>query len=415
MWNMVDLNYLLPRGSGVPYNRRRIEDGRCDSIAKTKSIILLEDGKYFTGIPCGARGVRTGEIVFNTSMTGYQEILTDPSYKGQIVTMTYPLIGNYGVNAEDVESTGPQVEGFIVRECCRYPSNWRATSSLEEYMVKHDVVGVEEVDTRALTRHIRSAGAMKCIISSEDTDLSWLKRELEEVPDIMGRDLVREVTCTEPHLWECDRQLHAGSGALPRVAKHDGRPLKVVAYDCGIKRNILRILCSLGCEITLVPASTSASHILRMGPDGIIISNGPGDPRGVPYLVEEVRKLVGVKPLFGICLGHQILGLALGGTTYKLKFGHRGANQPVKDLRQGNILRTAQNHGFCVDKDSLEGIVKPTFVNLNDGTLEGMHHLRYPLYSVQFHPEYSPGPRDAVYLFKEFIEDMRNGRGDRRA
>ncbi|MDY6797033.1 MAG: glutamine-hydrolyzing carbamoyl-phosphate synthase small subunit [Actinomycetota bacterium] len=380
-----------------------------------EAVVLLEDGRYFTGTPCGARGVRMGEIVFNTSMTGYQEILTDPSYKGQIVTMTYPLIGNYGVNHEDMESEGPHVEAFVMRECCRYPSNWRSTGSLEEYMTEHDVVGIEGVDTRAVTRHIRSAGAMKCIISSEDTELSWLKGELERVPDIIGRDLVKEVTCRESHQWECDRQLHPGSGALPYVEEHDGHPLKVVAYDCGIKSNTLRILCSLGCHTMLVPASTTASQVLKMGPDGIIISNGPGDPRGVPYLIEEVGKLIGGKPLFGICLGHQILGLALGGTTYKLKFGHRGANQPVKDLRQGNILITAQNHGFCVDKDSLEGVVKPTFVNLNDGTLEGMHHLRYPLYSVQFHPEYSPGPRDAVYLFKEFIDDMRNGRGESHA
>lgn len=359
--------------------------------------------------------MRTGEIVFNTGMTGYQEILTDPSYKGQVVTMTYPLIGNYGVNEEDVESGGPQVEGFVVRECCRRPSNWRATRSLDEYLREHGVVGVEGVDTRAVTRHIRSLGAMMCIVSTEDADLADLRRMLEEAPPYVGTDLVEKVTCPEPYRWEDPSLPSMGRGVMPEAEGGGGRPLKVVAYDCGVKRNILRILAALGCEVTVVPADTPASRVLQLGPDGIFLSNGPGDPSAVTYLVEEVAKLVGVKPLFGICLGHQILGLALGGRTYKLKFGHRGANQPVKDLRRGNILITAQNHGFCVDEDSIASEALPTFVNLNDGTLEGFRHRRYPAYSVQFHPEDSPGPHDAVYLFGDFIRDMRAGRGEGRA
>lgn len=380
-----------------------------------KAVILLQDGRYFTGTPFGARGVRTGELVFNTSMAGYQEILTDPSYKGQIVTMTYPLIGNYGVNEEDVESCGPQVEGFVVRECCRYPSNWRATRSLDEYLSEHGIVGVEGVDTRAVTRHIRSLGAMMCVACNEDADLAELKRILDEAPPYVGVDLVKEVTCQEPYRWEDPRVPPMGRGVMPEVSGKGERPLHVVAYDCGIKRNILRILAALGCRVTVVPASTSASKVLQLGPDGVFLSNGPGDPAAVTYLIEEVAKLVGVKPIFGICLGHQILGLALGGRTFKLKFGHRGANQPVKDLRRGNILITAQNHGFCVDLESIASEVEPTFINLNDDTLEGFRHRRYPAYSVQFHPEDSPGPHDAVYLFGDFIRDMRAGRGEAHA
>ncbi len=377
-----------------------------------KAVILLEDGKYFTGTPFGARGTRTGELVFNTSMTGYQEILTDPSYKGQIVTMTYPLIGNYGVNGEDLESPFPRVEGFIVRECCRYPSNWRCTQTLDDYLAQHGVVGVEGIDTRAVTRHIRSLGAKMCIISSEDTDLASLKRKLDEAPDYVEQDFVAQVTCREPHLWEDSRVPPMTRGALPSLTGAGKRPLRVVAYDCGIKANIMRILVKMGCEVIVVPADTTASRVLQMGPDGIFISNGPGDPAAVTYLIDEISKLVGVKPIFGICLGHQILGLALGGSTFKLKFGHRGANQPVKDLRNGNIVITAQNHGFCVDLGPIAKETEPTFVNLNDGTLEGFRHRRYPAYSVQFHPEVSPGPHDAFYLFGDFIRDMLAKRGD---
>jgi carbamoyl-phosphate synthase small subunit len=377
-----------------------------------RSIILLEDGKYFTGVPFGATGVCTGELVFNTSMMGYQEILTDPSYKGQVVTMTYPLIGNYGVNGEDTESSHPQVEGFVVRECCRYPSNWRSIQSLDEYLRDNDIMGIEGVDTRAVTLHIRSRGAMKCILSSEDADLKSLKDELEQAPGIVGIDLVKEVTCEAPYKWEDKRIPPMGAGVLPAASGDGKRPLRVVAYDCGIKRNILRILAALGCEVIVVPASETAEAVLEREPDGIFLSNGPGDPEGVPYLAEQLQRLLGVKPVFGICLGHQILGLALGGRSFKLKFGHRGANQPVKDLRRGNILITAQNHGFCIDLENIANQIEPTFVNLNDETLEGFRHRDYPAYSVQFHPEDSPGPHDAVYLFGDFLKDMRVARGD---
>ncbi len=377
-----------------------------------KAVVLLEDGKYFEGTSCGAPGERVGEIVFNTSMTGYQEILTDPSYKGQVVTMTYPLIGNYGVNPVDSESSGPHVEGFILRECCRRPSNWRATQSLPEYLVEHGIIGVEGVDTRAVTRHIRSLGAKKCIVSTEDTDLKSLRDRLDAAPGIVGVNLVREVTCRSPYCWESEWP-DLGAGILPEIPQEIEPQLHVVAYDCGIKRNILRILSALGCRVTVVPADTTATEVRRLAPDGIFISNGPGDPAAVTATIEATRDLLGFRPIFGICLGHQILGMAFGGFTYKLKFGHRGANQPVKDLRHGNILITAQNHGFAVDLDSVAEVAEATFVNLNDGTSEGMRHKALPVYSVQFHPEDSPGPHDAVYLFGDFIRDMCAGRAER--
>lgn len=380
-----------------------------------KAVILLEDGKHFTGKSFGASGERTGEMVFNTSMTGYQEILTDPSYKGQIINMTYPLIGNYGVNGEDLESEVPQVEGFVVKECCRTPSNWRSTMALGDYLEENGIVGIEGIDTRAMTLHLRSRGAMQAIISTEDTDLASLKDRLGRSPGIIGIDLVKEVTCDQPYTWSDARIPPMGRGVMPESSGAGERPLRVVAYDCGIKRNILRILTALGCEVTVVPASTRASKILEMGADGVFLSNGPGDPEGVPYLIEEVHKLLSVKPIFGICLGQQILGLAMGGSTYKLKFGHRGANQPVKDLRSGRILITSQNHGFCVDHETISEVAEPIFTNLNDGTLEGMRHRIYPVYAVQYHPENSPGPHDAVYLFGEFIRSMWAKRGEARA
>jgi carbamoyl-phosphate synthase small subunit len=286
---------------------------------------------------------------------------------------------------------------------------------LGAYLEEHGIIGIEGIDTRAMTLHLRSRGAMSAIISTEDTDLASLKDRLQRAPGIVGVDLVREVTCEEPYTWNDARIPPMGHGILPDVSGAGERPLHVVAFDCGIKRNILRILSALGCEVTVVPASTRASKILEMATDGIFLSNGPGDPEGVPYLIEEVRKLLSVKPIFGICLGQQILGLALGGRTYKLKFGHRGANQPVKDLRSGRILITAQNHGFCVDIDTISEVAEPTFSNLNDGTLEGMRHRIYPVYSVQYHPEDSPGPHDAVYLFGDFIRAMWAKRGDARA
>jgi carbamoyl-phosphate synthase small subunit len=358
-----------------------------------KGILALEDGLCFEGTSFGARGERFGEIVFNTSMTGYQEILTDPSYRGQIVTMTYPLIGNYGVNEEDVESGKPQVEGFVVKEASRIVSNWRAKMGLPEYLKKNGVIGIEGIDTRALTKHIRSKGAMKAVISTEDLNKDSLVKKAKDSPGLIGRDLVKEVTCKQSYVY-------CGKG------KH-----KVTVLDCGLKRSILENLAKNDCKVTVVPADTSAREILRSKPDGVLLSNGPGDPSAVKYVIETTKELIGSKiPIFGICLGQQILGLALGGKTYKLKFGHRGANQPVKDLRTGKVDITSQNHGFSVDIGTLpKGEVVLTHVNLNDNTAEGMKHKVLPIFSVQYHPEASPGPHDARYLFRRF-KDMMEGK-----
>lgn len=352
--------------------------------------IALEDGTIFEGISFGAPGERTGEVVFNTSMTGYQEILTDPSYKGQMVTMTYPLIGNYGVNKEDIESSQPQVEGFIVKECSRITSNWRAEQSLEDYLKENDIIGVEGIDTRALTKHIRIAGAMKAVISTQDSDSRSLIEKAKASPGLVGRDLVKEVTSKESYDWN-----------------NDGK-YRVVVIDCGVKYNILRELAKKGCQVRVVTARTTADEILKFKPDGLLVSNGPGDPAGVPYVVKTVKQLLGQLPIFGICLGQQILGLAFGGQTYKLKFGHHGGNHPVKDLRTGKVAITVQNHGFCVDIESLrKDEVEITHINLNDQTLEGMRNKKLPIFSVQFHPEASPGPHDAGYLFNQFVEMMK--------
>lgn len=358
-----------------------------------KAIIALEDGTIFKGKSFGAKGERSAEIIFNTSMTGYQEILTDPSYKGQFVIMTYPLIGNYGINSEDVESRRPFIEGFIVRENSRISSNWRSQKSLSEYLKEHNILGIEEVDTRALTRHIRLEGAMKAVISTEDLDEKRLVKRARKSAGLIGRDLVKKVTLQKTQHWS-------------KRGKY-----KVVVVDCGVKFNILRELVNNNCQVIVVPAKTEAVDILKMKPDAILLSNGPGDPAGVPYVVETVKELLGKLPIFGICFGHQMLGLALGGRTYKLKFGHHGANHPVKDLMTGRISITVQNHGFCVDIDSLnKKDIKITHINLNDKTLEGIRHKRLPIFSVQFHPEASPGPHDAKYLFKEFIKMIENSK-----
>ncbi len=375
-----------------------------------RALVVLEDGTTFEGTSFGDFGERTGEIVFNTSMTGYQEILTDPSYKGQIVIMTYPLIGNYGVNAEDMESEMPQVEGFVVKEYSEYHSNWRGKTSLRAFLEKYEVVGIEGVDTRALTRHIRTAGAMKAIISTEDLSRRRLLEKVKVTPSLIGRDLVREVTCTKPYCWSPapneDQWLRTLPDENPNPVHRDA-VFSVVAMDFGLKRSILKMLHAHGCTITVVPAYTSAGEILSYGPDGIFLSNGPGDPEGVPYAVDTAKALISQKPIYGICLGHQILGLAMGGKTFKLKFGHRGANQPVKDLKTDRVSITTQNHGFCVDMTSLDKrAIEVTSINLNDGTLEGMRHRWLPVYSVQFHPEASPGPHDAGYLFQDFVQDM---------
>jgi carbamoyl-phosphate synthase small subunit len=355
--------------------------------------IALEDEAVFEGYSFGATGERYGEVVFNTSMTGYQEILTDPSYKGQIVAMTYPLIGNYGVNSDDVESRKIFLEGFVVKECSRIVSNWRSQKRLDEYLKENNIIGIEGIDTRALTRHIRLQGAMKAAISTEDLDDKSLIKKAKDSPGLIGRDLVREVTSESIHCWS-------------KKGKY-----KVVVVDCGVKFNILRELVNNRCEVIVVPAKIAPDQILEMKPDGILLSNGPGDPAGVPYVVNNVKALIGKLPVFGICLGHQMLGLAFGGKTYKLKFGHHGANHPVKDLRTGKISITVQNHGFCVDIDSLnKKDIEITHINLNDNTLEGMRHKNLPIFSVQFHPEASAGPHDAGYLFREFVEMMEQNR-----
>jgi len=355
-----------------------------------KAVLALEDGTIFYGSSFGAEGECLGEIVFNTSMTGYQEILTDPSYKGQIVTMTYPLIGNYGVNFEDVEARRPFVEGFVVREYSKLASNWRSKKSLADYLKENNIPAIEGVDTRELTLRIRERGAMKAILSTVDFERESLLKKLEEFPGLVGRDLVKEVVFPKPYEWN----------------KKKSNKYKVVVLDCGVKFNILRSLAENNCYVIVVPAYTPAKEILSFKPDGLLLSNGPGDPAPIAYAIKTTQELIGKLPIFGICLGHQILGLAFGGRTYKLKFGHHGGNHPVKDLRTGKVYITVQNHGFCVDIDSLPKEMEITHINLNDQTLEGMRHKKLPIFSVQFHPEASPGPHDAKYLFGEFIKLM---------
>ena len=370
-----------------------------------KAILLLEDDTVFEGNSFGAKGQKCGEVVFNTSMTGYQEILTDPSYNEQIITMTYPLIGNYGTNQSDWESRKIFASGFIVKENCSYPSNWRNKDSLSDYLESNNVIGLEGIDTRKLVKHIRTQGAMKGIISSTDLNIDKLKKKLANYPGLVGRDIVKDVTVKKQYSWD-----KAVIDVLNGNEQKPEKKYKVAAFDFGIKHNILRLLCTYGCDVQVVPADMSATEVLKQKPDGVFLSNGPGDPAPVSYAIETVKKLLGKLPIFGICLGHQILSLALGGKTYKLKFGHRGANHPVKNLQTGKIEITSQNHGFCVDIDSLKNKdIELTHLNLNDDTVEGIQCEKLAAFSVQYHPEASPGPHDADYLFKTFIELMDKG------
>ena len=370
-----------------------------------KAILALEDGRLFEGRAFGASGTTTGEICFNTSMTGYQEVITDPSYRGQIVAMTYPQIGNYGVTPEDAESAGPHVRGFVIGELSPVASNWRSRQTLPDYFAEHGVLGIEHVDTRALTKHLRSLGAMRACLTTELSSEAAIATA-QAAPSMEGMDYVQEVSTPANYAWEADSRRFALSNAstghlenyleLPPV-KH-----RIVAFDFGIKWNILRRLRQAGFEVEVLNSRTPASEVLARDPDGIFLSNGPGDPAALGYIHEEIKKLIGKKPVFGICLGNQILGHVFGGTTYKLKFGHRGGNQPVKDLRSGRISITSQNHGFAVDPDSLPSNVEVTHINLNDDTVEGIRHKEMPVFSVQYHPEAAPGPHDASYFFEEF-------------
>ncbi|MGC1454476.1 MAG: glutamine-hydrolyzing carbamoyl-phosphate synthase small subunit [Nitrospirota bacterium] len=370
-----------------------------------KAVLALADGMVFEGHSFGAEGEASGEVVFNTSMTGYQEILTDPSYKGQIVTMTYPQIGNYGVNDEDVESARPYAEGFVVKEYLDFPSNWRAKKSLNEYLRENGIVGIQGIDTRALTRHLRDFGAQPGVITTKAIKPESVVASARALPKMGGLDLVKEVTCAKAYTWDQgDWDLKTGYGG-----KASSRYL-VVAYDYGIKRNILRLLTSAGCDVTVVPATMSAEEVLAMNPDGVFLSNGPGDPEPVIYAIENIKKLLGKKPIFGICLGQQLFGLALGGRTYKLKFGHHGGNQPIMDLETRKVEIAAENHGFAVDMETVKDQVVMTHVNLNDNTCEGFQHKSLPAFSVQYHPEASPGPHDSRYLFKRFIDMMEKER-----
>ena len=388
------------------FGERRADSYNPRPMAEQHRVVklALEDGTVFTGRAFGASGTSEGEVVFNTSMTGYQEILTDPSYKGQIVTMTYPLIGNYGINRQDVESRTPHVAGFVVKEVSPVHSNYRADMSLDEYLKRYNIIGIEGIDTRALTRKLRIGGAMRGILSTEILDDVKLVERARAAASMVGADWVKAVRPDQPYKWDEDQGDWAGSP----VERGDG--LHVVALDCGAKHNILRHLAERGVRVTVLPPETPPEEIMKHRPDGVFVSNGPGDPAALDYAVKPLQGVLGKVPVFGICLGHQLLGRALGAKTFKLKFGHRGGNQPVKNLDTGRVEITSQNHGFAVEKASLEaagGVI--THINLNDDTVEGFRHRSLPVFSVQYHPEASPGPHDAAYLFDAFVEMMRTG------
>ncbi len=391
------------------------------------ALVALEDGRVFRGHAFGAPGTSVGEICFNTAMTGYQEVLTDPSYHGQIVTMTYPLIGNYGVNGYDNESLRPHVRGFVVGELSAIASNWRADDTLDSYLKHWNIGGVQGVDTRALTKHLRTRGAMRACLSDELIDADAAIAQARSAPEMSGADYVREVTAPQPYEWDPEDKesrpwgIVKGAGELIDETLENGQVFKrlppvrhrIVAYDFGIKLNILRRLRQRGFKVTVVPAATKAEDVLALKSDGVFLSNGPGDPAALPYIYTELRQLIGRTPIFGICLGHQLLGLAAGGSIFKLKFGHRGGNQPVKDLRTGKVAITSQNHGFAVDAESLPSNIEVSHINLNDQTVEGLRHRDSPMFSVQYHPEAAPGPHDATYffgVFSDLIDEVKNTR-----
>lgn len=372
-----------------------------------KALLVLADGKIYEGAHFGSEGEVEAEIVFNTSMSGYQEIITDPSYYSQMVVMTYPLIGNYGINPEDFESDRPHLSGLIIKELSKVQSNWRSRGSLQDFLKDNNVFGIQGIDTRALTRRIREKGAQQAILSTDTSNPERLIEKARRSPGLTGKDLVKEVTCQKAYDWnESEWIMQSGKTQLEKIAD---RPFNVMVYDFGVKRNILRKLTRAGCKVKVVPATTPADEVLATNPDGVFLSNGPGDPAAVSYGIDNVKAILGKVPVFGICLGHQILSLALKGKTYKLRFGHHGGNQPVIDVKSGKVEITSQNHGFAVEQNCFDKDVDITSLNLNDGTVEGIQHKNWPVFSVQYHPEASPGPQDSEHLFDKFVNMMKAG------